>query len=220
MAIQTINVGNIANDGTGDELRDAFIKINQNFDDLDLRAPEAITATNVGTGEGVFKSYTTGAFEFRSIAGVGITIGNDGETLTLSADPQTITVITDSGSRILTDGSTLRINGGNNVSTEITNSNLVISSQTVLKTDLTPELGGELNGQQNNITNINLIGANNVTSLVHGVDIRELNKYFEGFDLGSFEPITNYIDWVLLQVDVDMGEFLDPSPYDINLGSI
>ena len=31
MAIQTINVGNLANDGTGDDLREAFIKVNQNF---------------------------------------------------------------------------------------------------------------------------------------------------------------------------------------------
>jgi len=28
MAIQTINIGNIANDGTGDDLREAFIKVN------------------------------------------------------------------------------------------------------------------------------------------------------------------------------------------------
>ena len=31
MALQTINVGNFANDGTGDDLRTAFIKVNQNF---------------------------------------------------------------------------------------------------------------------------------------------------------------------------------------------
>ena len=37
MAVQTINVGVLANDGTGDDLREAFIKANQNFDDLDLR---------------------------------------------------------------------------------------------------------------------------------------------------------------------------------------
>ena len=34
MAQQTINVGTTANDGTGDKLRHAFIKINSNFDDL------------------------------------------------------------------------------------------------------------------------------------------------------------------------------------------
>ena len=35
MAINPINVGNAANDGTGDDLREAFIKINQNFQLLD-----------------------------------------------------------------------------------------------------------------------------------------------------------------------------------------
>jgi hypothetical protein len=35
MAIQNINVGLAANDGTGDDLREAFIKINQNFQNLD-----------------------------------------------------------------------------------------------------------------------------------------------------------------------------------------
>ena len=34
MNIQTINVGAIANDGTGDHLRDAFIKVNSNFTEV------------------------------------------------------------------------------------------------------------------------------------------------------------------------------------------
>lgn len=55
MAIQLINVGNIANDGTGDDLREAFIKVNQNFEELDLRDDEQTTASNIGeVGEGVF----------------------------------------------------------------------------------------------------------------------------------------------------------------------
>ena len=34
MAQQTINIGSVANDGTGDPLRDAFGKINENFTEL------------------------------------------------------------------------------------------------------------------------------------------------------------------------------------------
>lgn len=34
MAKQTINTGTTANDGTGDDLRDAFIKVNDNFTEL------------------------------------------------------------------------------------------------------------------------------------------------------------------------------------------
>ena len=35
MTVQLINIGNVANDGTGDDLREAFIKVNDNFEDLD-----------------------------------------------------------------------------------------------------------------------------------------------------------------------------------------
>lgn len=37
MAITAINVGTAANDGTGDTLREAFIKVNNNDNDLDSR---------------------------------------------------------------------------------------------------------------------------------------------------------------------------------------
>ena len=33
--IQTINIGNLVNDGTGDDLRTAFEKVNSNFTNLD-----------------------------------------------------------------------------------------------------------------------------------------------------------------------------------------
>ena len=34
MAKQTVNIGAAANDGTGDPIRDAFDKLNQNFDEV------------------------------------------------------------------------------------------------------------------------------------------------------------------------------------------
>ncbi len=36
MAISTINIGTLANDGTGDDLREAFVKVNNNFTELDV----------------------------------------------------------------------------------------------------------------------------------------------------------------------------------------
>ena len=54
MAIQTINIGTVANDGTGDDLREAFVKVNANFAELAARNPEATTGVNLGaSGEGV-----------------------------------------------------------------------------------------------------------------------------------------------------------------------
>ena len=54
MTIQTINIGNVVNDGLGDDLRSAFQKVNANFSDLSAQL--SITAVNVNdTGVGVFK---------------------------------------------------------------------------------------------------------------------------------------------------------------------
>ena len=56
MAIQLVNLGNTANDGTGDDLREAFVKVNANFNELDLRDDEQTTVSNLGaTGEGLYK---------------------------------------------------------------------------------------------------------------------------------------------------------------------
>jgi hypothetical protein len=64
MAIQTINLGSVANDGTGDDLREAFEKIVFNFDDLDNRTPEATTVVNLGSGEGLFSNKSDAELRF------------------------------------------------------------------------------------------------------------------------------------------------------------
>jgi hypothetical protein len=46
MAKQTVNIGSSANDGTGDQLRTAFDKINDNFDELYARS---VPTSGVGT---------------------------------------------------------------------------------------------------------------------------------------------------------------------------
>jgi hypothetical protein len=46
MAKQIINVGTTANDGTGDKVRDAFIKVNSNFDELYDEGGANITVNN------------------------------------------------------------------------------------------------------------------------------------------------------------------------------
>jgi len=46
MAQQTINIGTVANDNTGDPIRDAFDKVNDNFDEIYI--------TGIGTSTLVF----------------------------------------------------------------------------------------------------------------------------------------------------------------------
>jgi len=85
MAVQLINIGNIANDGTGDDLREAFIKTNANFEELDLRDDEKTTATNLGdSGQGLFVQRLNYDLQFKKIVG--------GAGLTLSVTDDNITI--------------------------------------------------------------------------------------------------------------------------------
>ena len=59
MAQQTINIGTVANDGTGDPLRTAFDKVNDNFNEL--YADDAGDVNSVTGNGGLTASPTTGA---------------------------------------------------------------------------------------------------------------------------------------------------------------
>jgi hypothetical protein len=66
MTIQPINIGNVVNDGLGDDLRTAFEKVNANF--TDLSAQLTITAVNVNnTGVGVFKEKIGAELRFKKL---------------------------------------------------------------------------------------------------------------------------------------------------------
>jgi hypothetical protein len=85
--LKTIEIGAYANDGTGDDLRTAFKKVNENFASLftDLGV---VSAISVGNGESVFaqKNTTTNNLEFKSlVAGSGVTLASDATTVTINA---------------------------------------------------------------------------------------------------------------------------------------
>ena len=66
MTIQTIKIGNLVNDGLGDDLRTAFQRVNDNFTELD--AALGITGSNIGTtGYGLFKQRTGATLEFKNL---------------------------------------------------------------------------------------------------------------------------------------------------------
>ena len=86
MTIQTINLGNYANDGTGDDLRVAFTKVNENFAALDASAAIA-NGVNVGTGVGIFFAKDTTNLQFKSLTSTNssVTISSTGNTVNLEA---------------------------------------------------------------------------------------------------------------------------------------
>lgn len=66
MPIQTINLGTYANDGTGDDLRTAFQKVNSNFNILST-ANNIANGVNLGTGAGVFAQRNINNLEFKTL---------------------------------------------------------------------------------------------------------------------------------------------------------
>src|SRR6056300_1312667 len=83
MAIQTINIGTNPNDGTGDDLRTAFDKVNDNFAELLAVGGETNTASNLGIGEGIFKQKNSQDLEFK-------TLRNGDGTIAITSDANSI----------------------------------------------------------------------------------------------------------------------------------
>jgi hypothetical protein len=82
MAQQTIGVGQFANDNSGDPLRDAFIKINENF--TELYSDDAGDVNSVTGSNGITASPTTGAVVV-SLSGDSITYSKLGTEFKTSA---------------------------------------------------------------------------------------------------------------------------------------
>lgn len=109
MAIQTINIGNVVNDGLGDDLRTAFQKVNANFSTLNDAL--TITAVNLGTtGKGIFKEKVGTELRFKSLT--------EGNYIFIDTDnPEVIEIrntMPDSFHTIDTDSGTLVAGPANN----------------------------------------------------------------------------------------------------------
>ena len=88
MTIQTVNLGSYANDGTGDDLRTAFTKVNSNTEELDLT--RVVSAVNLGLGAEIFKDKVAKNLQLRKInAGINITVTQNANDITI-ATPDSI----------------------------------------------------------------------------------------------------------------------------------
>jgi hypothetical protein len=84
MTQQTINLGTYANDGTGDDLRTAFTKVNANFTDL-YTTISNLNGANIGSGQGIFSADSSGIMQFKSLTGSnGITVTSTSNTVNIS----------------------------------------------------------------------------------------------------------------------------------------
>lgn len=230
MAIQTINIGNIANDGTGDDLREAFIKVNNNFSELNNNVTAIETdGENLGTGQEIFAQKSDNKLQFKTIlAGQGITLSPGGSTLSITADSGVtqVILISDDGSKIIPGGaSSVNMFGGQNIDTQVENGNfkIKINGNNLVAQDTSPTLGGDLNGNAKNISSVNTMSAvtfnGSLEGLVYGIDIRNLPG--TGFDYGSINTTaTNAIEFFLLTTDQDFGTITSPESVSVELGTL
>lgn len=239
MALQTINLGSTANDGTGDDLREAFEKVIFNFSELDARTPETTTVTNLGAGAGLFANKNDAELQFKSlIGGDNVTLGVDGTSITVDVDAGVtqFVVAADSGSLTVTENNGFTIQGGTLITTTRDGDNIRIDSSALAKIedDTNPRLGADLNANGRNLSSVGNIDAvnisgiflGNLTGFVHGIDIRDLNEYREpenSWNFGSITPITvtNLWDYLYATINVDFGTISGNNVnVSLDLGSI
>jgi len=102
MPLQTINLGTYANDGTGDDLRVAFTKVNANFTLLNS-VGGINNGVNLGTGAVIFKQKDVATLQFKTL------ISSDSTVLIDGANANTV----DLKSRSKVQSDTTPVLGGN-----------------------------------------------------------------------------------------------------------
>ena len=179
MPIQYVNIGINPNDGTGDDLRSAFLKVNDNFQLLASIGGETNTGSNIGGGSGqVFASKINEILRFRTLAaGTGITVNQSGDVITIANSVSSQSAFAkiiggnDTPNEYLATSSTdsFTILGGlGPIKTRLSGSTLYIDNEFEVVDDLAPVLGGSLTLNSKNIIgtgNINITGAISSTSI-------------------------------------------------------
>jgi len=218
MAVQTINVGALANDGTGDDLREAFIKANANFEDLDIRLSNAtdIVGASVGEGQAVFKEQVGTTLNFRKLSvdplfpeTMAIRVSDDGNTLYFSST-QAYYRFTD-GTYTLTSPveSVINLTGTQGAQVSVDNSTKTITFDSQIVRETAPQLNANLNADNNALVNV---------SRLNDILREELDRAFS-WDFGELgSNRTSLIDWFINEIDVDFGTFILGKDVSVDLG--
>ena len=219
MAINLINRGSVANDGTGDNLRAGAEKVNANFTEIYTAIGDGTTINGtikIADDSSTIATISANGETLRLLGGTGITSTISGNDLTIAVDG---TIITGSSTTTLTNKT---INGPDNTITNIGNSSLSNSSITVSDGSNTSpvSLGGTLTfagtaneidvaenagtityGLPNNVTignNLTVSGdltVNGTTTTVNSTTIEVTNSFtFEGTTSDDFETTLTVID--------------------------
>jgi hypothetical protein len=212
MNISLIDIGNIANDGTGDDLRTAFEKINENFVELETSIDASTVAANVGDGLGLYKQKTVNTLEFKSL-GVG-------EFLSITAVGNKIVVDTAFTDKNINVGS---LTASGNIEGGIITASMFSGT-----------LGGNVMGRVYPQAPDYIIGAGNIIGVqpdpgqanyrparVDGIAVKELDRTINTFDFGTIDNVyTSAFAYLLDQIGLDAGTILSPSNLSIDAGTL
>jgi len=145
MARQVINIGSSANDGTGDPLRTAFDKINDNFVELygtdnDLNTLDAnldvnnnAITTGVTNGDITITPNGTGSIKLGAVKFIGTTMSSDDSTqITIAENIQTTGTLNVAGA--LSSGTSLALASGATVTGIADEDDMTSNSATLLAT--------------------------------------------------------------------------------------
>lgn len=224
MALQNINIGNIANDGTGDSLRIAFDKVNKNFLDIEARATVQNVVENLGSGAGVYYSKENNVLYFKSIvAGNNVSVTETNAEITINST-ENFTIQSDNNAvNISGTGKFFGVKGSANINTTLNNQDLTITINPIglVALDPSPQLSADLDANNNNITNANNITSStfigNLVGTVNGVN---LNETLFNLDFGGIIPIiTTATQYVIAFTSIDYGSFITPADINSDFGS-
>jgi hypothetical protein len=237
MSLELVNVGNVVNDGTGDDLYAAFSKVNSNFQYLDFVNAQNNTASNLGSGIGIYSQKIGSDLRFKSLlAGTGTTITSESNDIVITGTNSFSTITGDTGSYTAANPlSSINFHGNGGVTIGVSGNTVTFSASMSLVTDTNPRLGGNLNLNGHDITgtssitagsffgtltgnvNGNLTGnvTGNLTGLVNNINVAQLAKQTRDFDFGPIAPYNinpqdDFIDWLKYNIKIDLGSFNDP----------
>lgn len=188
--LNLINIGNLVNDGTGDDLRTAFQKVNANFSALD--AELSVTASNAGlVGARVFKEKVGADLKFRNIvSGTKILVdeGTDGIIINNTMPDAFFRFDTNSGSLIAGSGN----NGGQITISGAPNGDIAVTS-----------FGSTLTIDNKKINN------KTFTEILTSIDFGPITGEFE-----------NTLQFAAASANVDFGTITLPSRFSLDCGEI
>ena len=225
MAQSSINIGQLANDGTGDDLREAFVKVNNNFTELYARSPESTTAVNLvaddATTAGLFAQKSSQELQFKSLkAGPNVSLSTSNNQVTItSSGIVSILFTTDAGSvGPINASGVARFLGTGGTATTGSGTDVTIDSK--LERETSPKLTTTLNLNNQNITNGGTITATNFEGLIKGKDASDIDSIV-GFDFGSIDgKISNILQWLEADNEVNLGTINTPASKEVDIGSI